>query len=342
MTVPITVALLGTGNSGRFYHLPHLLDAERYDLRVVVGEHAGSASAHAHTSRAELSTDWMRAVSRTDVELVVVALPHAMHYPVALEALHRGKHVLVEKPMTVTLAEADELIAAAKEAGVVLMVHHQRRWEADFVAMSDVVHSGEIGDVWRMVVARGHQGPYKSASPASPHNGHEVLRWAHRRALGGGIGRVVGPHPVDHLLALAGSPASTVSARTPVGEGEDVEDWIGLDVGFDSGATGRVDVFRFSGIAAPRFVVHGTKGMAVAGTSTDVEVRLKEGGGRQINGLQPPGILGAEIYRDLYRAIRFGERPRVTAQDARAVVAVLDAAFRSAELGGVAVGVDSS
>lgn len=334
MNRPIATALIGVGNSGRFYHLPHLLDTDRFDLRVVAAEREESAVRVAKLAGTQWTTDWTQAVSRADVELVIVALPHALHHPVALEALRRGKHVLVEKPMTVTLAEADELIGAAELAGTVLMVHHQRRWEADFTAVLDIVSSGEIGEVWRIVVARGHQGLYKAASPTRPHDGDTVLRWAHERRQGGGIARVVGPHPIDHLLALAGAPVSTVSARVHGGDGQDVEDWIGIEVGFSTGVTGRVDVFRWTGIAPPRFTVYGTLGTVIAVTSTDVEVRLKDGGGRRLTGLQAPGVLGAEIYADLYASIRNARAPRVTALDARAVVEVLELAFRSADNAG--------
>ena len=336
-TLPIRTALIGLGNSGQFYHLPHLSERERFDLRVVVAEHDESAGRIAQLLGAEASTDWRSVVARSDIELVVIALPHSLHHAVTLAALEHGKHVLVEKPMALTVAHADEMLDAARHSGTMLMVHHQRRWEADFVAILDSIRSGEIGDVWRVVVARSHQGRYRKASAHSPHDGAEMATWAEELERGGGISQVVGPHPVDHLLTLADSAVASVNAKVHYSDGDEVEDWIGIDVGFSSGVTGRVDVFRWSGIAPPRFAVYGTKGTAVSESSTEVNVKLHNGRNRRMSGLPVPGILGDEIYDDIFQAIRNGRDPRLTAFDARAVVEVLDMSRRSAESGGVLI-----
>src|SRR5690606_30117014 len=124
---PITTALLGCGNSGRHYHLPLLLDDPRFDLRVVATGQGGSAADLALPPGVVRCGGWQQALGH-DVELVVVALPHHLHHPVASAALDAGRHVLVEKPLATTLAEADDLLARAEASGRVLAVHHQRRW----------------------------------------------------------------------------------------------------------------------------------------------------------------------------------------------------------------------
>lgn len=334
LTKPIRTALIGAGNSGKFYHLPHLRDPARFDLRLVVAEHAGSAVDVAQDAGAEASTDWRHAVDRPDIELLVVALPHKMHHPVVLEALRNGKHVLVEKPLALTIADADELVEAAQRAGTVLLVHHQRRWEADFETIHEIVKSGEIGELWRANLARSHQGRYHKPSSQRPHAGAEIVTWAHEQNQGGGIAQVVGPHPVDHLLTLVRSEVTAVTAQTHSEAGDDVEDWIGIDLSFASQATGRVEVFRWSGIQPPRFAVYGTKGTAVSSGGEHVEVHLRNGSKRVIENLPMPGILGGEIYEDLFNAIRYGRPPRVTSTQARDVVEVLDLSRRSSQDGG--------
>jgi predicted dehydrogenase len=331
---PVATALVGLGNSGLFYHVPHLRDSLRFDLRVVASEHPETARRAAAQTGATAITGWRDAVHRPDVELVVIALPHALHHPVALEALRQGKHVLVEKPMALTVESGKELVAAADAAGRVLLVHHQRRWEEDFRTILDITRSGEIGDVWRIAVARSHQGLYHKASSDRPHDGRDVVAWAHERKGGGGIAQVVGPHPVDHLLTLAGSPPVSVAAKTHQQREDDVEDWIGIDVDFASGAMGHVEVFRWSGIAPPRFAVYGSEGTALSATPDRVDVRLKSGGGRSVEGLEIPGVLGKEVYDDLYGAIRHGTPPRVTPQAALDVVQMLELASHSAADGG--------
>lgn len=332
---PVRVGLVGLGNSGRHYHLPLLLADPRFDLRVVAA--AGQASLHGLDLPAGVDRvrGWEAVTQRDDLDLVVLALPHHLHHPAAAAALDAGHHVLVEKPMTVTTVEADDLIARADGRGLVLAVFHQRRWEEDISQLLDIIRSGEIGEPWRVVLTRGHQGHYATHAPHAPHVGDGVVDWVRVRASGGGVARLIGPHPVDHLLALVGAPVDTVAGRTHHEAGEDVEDWISVDVSFATGAQGHIEVFRHTGIALPRAAAWGSAGMAAATDGTRVEVQRRDGERRVVDGLRPPGRLGEEIYDDVAHAVRLGQPLRVPATYARDIVEVLELAERSAARGGV-------
>jgi predicted dehydrogenase len=295
---------------------------------------AGRADAAAARFGARAYTDWHEVVARPDIELVVVALPHHLHREVSVAALAAGKHVLVEKPMAVTTAEADEMIETARAAGVVLAVFQQRRWEADFQALRAEVGRGSVGDVWRVEVARSHAGKYRTAGADQPHVGDAVLDWPHRAASGGGISYLVGPHPVDQLLDLAGTPPTQVAGSVHRGPGEDVDDYIGLDVRFASGVLGRVDVFRRSGIAPPRFAVYGSLGTVVGRDGTRLDVQPFDGPAYTVGPFERPGRHGTEVYQGLFAAIRLGAPLPVTPEQGRQVVEVLELGLRSAALGG--------
>jgi predicted dehydrogenase len=330
---PIRVGLVGLGNSGWFYHAKaHLAPSPHYELVAVCARDASRATAAARAFGGTPYTDW-RDVVAADVELVVVALPHHLHRDVAVAAAEAGRHVHVEKPMAVTTAEADDMIDAARRAGVLLTVHQQRRFEQDFQVLRQMVADGAVGDIWHVEVARSHAGRYRTAGVDRPHVGDAVLDWPHQRAFGGGISYLVGPHPVDQLLTLLGSPV-TVAGRVHREPGEDVDHYIAVDVTFASGATGRVSVFRRSGIAPPRFAVYGTRGALLATNGTEVIVQPFDGERRVRGGLTPPSVLGTEIYAGLYDAIRHGAPPPVTAEQGRMVVEVIELALRSAERGG--------
>ena len=330
MTRPIATALVGCGNSGRHYHLPHLT-GPAYDLRAVA---VGTPSEAAEVGAAvgpdtDVVVGWESVVARPDVELVVIATPHHLHHPIAKAALEHGKHALVEKPMTMTVAEADDLIATAEAAGLVLMPHQQRHFEADFQALKALLEEGAIGTPWRIQISRTHQGRYRTSTPEKPHVGTEVLAWAHDAACGGGVGRVIGPHPVDQLLTLAASPVTAVDGRYHLDPEVGVEDWLGIDVDFASGLTGHIEIFRRTGIPPLRFAVYGSTGTIIATDATTLEIE-QAGTRRTVTGLEPPGVLGAEIYADLAAAIREGKPPRVTAANGRAAVAVIERAYAAA------------
>lgn len=331
-TEPLRAALLGYGNSGQFYHLPLLRRDPRYDLRVIAARLESSLDGVDPGLDVERVVGWERAVERHDIEVAVIALPHHLHFPVAKRALERGKHVLIEKPATVRTAEIDELLTLAARRGLVLMVHQQRRYEEDFQHLLGIVRSGELGKLWRISVVRGHQGPYTNHGITSPHSGAEPLEWARSHSAGGGVGRIIGPHPVDHLLTLADSSIETVSGAVQHENGEGVEHWMSIDVRFLSGVLGHIEIFRRSGIAPPRFTVWGDRGTAVALDSTSIDVRLYSGESRVIRGLQRPATLGTEIYDDLASAIRTGSAPRVAASAGRRVVEVIELAEKSASM----------
>jgi predicted dehydrogenase len=334
---PVRVALVGLGNSGRFYHLPHLRSDPRFDLRAVAASSPATLAAADLPPGVDRVFGWADAVARDDVDLVVLALPHHLHHPAARAALDAGHHVLVEKPLAVTTTEADDLLARARAAGRVLAVHHQRHWEDDARRLADLVRSGALGEVWHVAAHRGHQGPYVTHGPDAPHAGDRPVAWVTRREAGGGVGRLIGPHPIEHVLDLAGAQVVAVAGRRHLAPGEDVEDWLAVDLTLTGGRTARVEVARRLGAGLPRFVVRGSAGTAVAPDGTRVDVLLHDGRAWTVTGLAPPGVLGAEVYDDVHAAIRSGRRLRVPVERARDVVAVLEAAEVSAARGGAPV-----
>lgn len=80
-----------------------------------------------------------------DIDLVVIATPNDTHFPLAKAALEAGKHVVVDKPFTVTLSQACELESLAKHCGRVLSVFHNRRWDSDFLTVRALINEGQLG-----------------------------------------------------------------------------------------------------------------------------------------------------------------------------------------------------
>ncbi|MGC9453723.1 MAG: ThuA domain-containing protein, partial [Phycisphaerae bacterium] len=123
------------------------------------------------------------------VELVVIILPHDQHAEAALKCLRAGKHVVLEKPFCVTLAEADEMVAAAEEAGVMLTCYHNRRWDGDYMTIRRLIQEGAIGEVFEL--SCGMAG-YKRPGDW----------WRSDKAISGGNFYDWGAHFVDWVLGL--------------------------------------------------------------------------------------------------------------------------------------------
>lgn len=144
-------------------------------------------------------TSVAEALSDREIEAVDICLPTHLHAPVALEALRAGKHVLVEKPMALNGEQADEMLAAAAQAGRVLMVAQVLRFMPEYEALDDVVRAGRIGPVYSAFFRR------RTATPT-------WAAWEFDSSKNGGGVFDLLVHDVDFALHLFGMPEAVSSA----------------------------------------------------------------------------------------------------------------------------------
>ena len=126
---------------------------------------------------------------KTDVQLVTVITPHNTHAPLALQCLKAGRNVVIEKPMTITTAECDRLIAEAGRQGVFLSTYHNRHWDGHILEALDHIRAGEIGDVYKIEC---HMGGF--ARPGD--------WWRSNRTVSGGILYDWGVHLLEYALQI--------------------------------------------------------------------------------------------------------------------------------------------
>lgn len=202
----LRIAVLGYG----FVADLHTRAARRVGLEVVgVAGHRADRAADfaARHGIAWSGDDWEGLIARSDVDAVVIGTPNALHHPQALRALELGRHVLVDKPMALTVAEGREMIAAARDAGRVLAVGHMWRHRAEVVALRDRVAAGELG---RVVRTHGW----------GVHAGWGPSGWFTEPALSGGGALIdMGIHALDTARFLLGDP-EPVRVQASIGLGE--------------------------------------------------------------------------------------------------------------------------
>src|SRR5689334_14905139 len=159
-------AVVGCGTAARKIHLPAIREAGA-DVTVFASRSRTSAESLRDAWASGVVVDrWEDAVTHPDVDAVLITTPNANHCEVALTALAAGRHVLVDKPMACTTADADAMIAAADKFRVCLVPYQNARFAAPFVAAQRCVADGRIGSVTGFRAAFGHGGPQEWAARA--------------------------------------------------------------------------------------------------------------------------------------------------------------------------------
>jgi len=344
----IGVALVGWGYAASTIHAPLIAATEGLELvGVVSSRHASEPSSLAPALRqALLGCVWFPDVAsmlrQPKVQLVVLATPNDTHFPLAQEALAAGKHVVIDKPFALTLAQADALIAQAQTTRRLLTVFHNRRWDSDFLELKQLLADSRLGRVTHV------ESRFERFRP------QVRLRWRESAQAGAGLWYDLGPHLLDQALQLFGEPESIQLHTQHQREGALSDDWFHALLRYPRHCM----VLQASMLAAypgPRWTVHGTQGSYLRPHGDSQEEALKAGrwpasdaywgqgdapGGLTL--VQPDGVLhqqtpGAstgdwrQFYTQLASALsgRSGEPP-VTALQARSVMDWLERGWRSA------------
>lgn len=195
---PIQTGIIGLGRSGWNLHALGLESHSNYAVAAVfdVSQARSAEAVERFGCRAYADADAL--IADAKVELVIIAAPSHLHGPLTLQTLAAGKHVLVEKPMATSVAEADEMVSAARQAGRVLAVYQVRRTCADFLKIQEIVGSGVLGPLHLVKMCVYGYGRRRD--------------WQTLREFGGGTLNNTGAHFIDQALALAGGSWTHVFA----------------------------------------------------------------------------------------------------------------------------------
>ncbi|MBP6007319.1 MAG: oxidoreductase [Rhodoferax sp.] len=276
---PIRVALIGYGGAGRIFHAPLISGVPGLELTCIVTRQCEPvARVWPQTACVPTAAE---AFSDATIDLVVIATPNDSHFELARSALLAGKHVVVDKPCTVTLAETEALLELARAQGRVLTVFQNRRLDSDFLALQQVIQSGELG---RLVQVESHFDRYRPVVP---------VRWREQNQPGAGLWFDLGPHVVDQALALFGMPDGMSLDLACVRDGAQVNDWFHAVLRYDSRHAGLRVILHASTLVAelgPRWTAHGTTGSFTKFGLDAQEDALKLGQRPQLQALQDWGV----------------------------------------------------
>jgi predicted dehydrogenase len=247
----VRAAIIGLGRWGR--SLVSSVEGKSADIRFVLAHTRTRATAEEFCRGRGLTLveRYERVLSDRDVDAVVLATPHSLHKGQIMAAAAAGKHIFVEKPITLDRASAEAAVDAARRAGVVLAVGYCRRFHPSVAALRRRLQEGRLGTIAAMVA----QHVTSTGQFVPPDN----WRAAPEEAPGGAL-TAVGVHALDHMIEFAGRVVDVraVTARTIAGPSDDTTSIL---IRFASGATGLI----FCSVASAtdfNFTLYGSKGLA--------------------------------------------------------------------------------
>lgn len=262
MSDNIRVGLIGYGYASKTFHAPLIVGTPGMVLAGVSSRDA--TKVHADWPNMPVVSDPHHLFNDPNIDLIVIPTPNDTHFPLAKAALEAGKHVVVDKPFTVTLSQARELDALAKSCGLLLSVFHNRRWDSDFLTLKTLLADGTLGEV---AYFESHFDRYRP---------QVRNRWREQAGVGSGIWYDLGPHLIDQALNLFGLPVSLTVDLGQLRPGAQATDYFHAVLAYPQ----RRVVLHGTLLAAAetaRYIVHGTRGSYIKYGLDPQEDRLKSG-----------------------------------------------------------------
>jgi predicted dehydrogenase len=336
----IKTGLASYGMSGQVFHAPFIGIHPQFELTTITERSKNLAEKRYPETRIVRSIDELLAMD--EIELVVINTPDATHYEYAKKALEAGKNVIVEKPFTKTTAEGEKLLSSAKDRELMLCVYQNRRWDADFLTVKEIIENNKLG---RIVEFESTFARYRNYIQAG--------NW---KEQDGGMAYNLGSHLIDQCVYLFGMPEAIFADIATLRDGGMVDDYFVIHL-LRCRKAPEVRITLKAGYLMcepePRFVIHGTEGSYVKYGVDKQEELLKNGAipdapgwgietedewgviHTEINGNvfkgKYPSQRGnyAEFYESVYQRLRNGASLPTDAAKILPVIKIIEAAKES-------------
>ncbi|HUO16776.1 MAG TPA: oxidoreductase [Verrucomicrobiae bacterium] len=260
----VRVGLIGFGLAGQAFHAPVIRGVSGMELACILERHTNNAAARYPKVRVARTLDEM--LSDKSISLIAVATPNDSHFSYAKACLEAGRHVVVDKPFTPTMAEAEELVQFASKKGLLLTVYQDRRWDGAFLTVKQLVSSGTLGQVveYEARFDRFRLDPKPNA-------------WREKAEFpAAGVLWDLGPHLLDGALVLFGEPKAVWAdafCQRSTSEADDA-----FDVCFEYPQTRAMLRARIIAYApGPHLLIHGTGGSFLKYGMDPQEEMLRKG-----------------------------------------------------------------
>lgn len=261
----LNIAYIGFGKSTNRYHLPYLKQRlDRFNVKRIYARHLGKRPMEETYWRQQgtlFSESVTDILTDNTLDLVIVVTPAPSHYEIVKKLLLAHKNVLVDKPMTTTFAEAQELVALAKKNDLFFMPFQNRRFDSDFLTLQHVLQAGYVGRPVELELHMDHYRPNDGKANDAKINGD----W-----YGHGV------HLVDQMVSLFGTPkyVSYDIRSTRILEGTN-DDQFEANLFYPNAFKATVQATELASVAYPKWILHGTKGTYIKHNIDQQEYDLK-------------------------------------------------------------------
>jgi scyllo-inositol 2-dehydrogenase (NADP+) len=287
-TPVLNVGIVGFGLSGQVFHAPFIDVNPHFNLHTIVTTSLLAGTKYPST---HITSSMDEMLANPVIDLVIICSPNSLHFSQASAVLKAGKYVIVEKPFTVSVEEAENLIKIAQISGKKLFPFHNRRWDSDFLTVKHLIAEGYLGKVVE------YESRFDRFTPSISR-----AAWRYEQEAGGGTLFDLGIHLIDQAVSLFGAPGGVFCRLFNQREGSITDDSFDLKLIYpELNVTLKASVFVKE--PGPRFQVHGTSGSFVKYGLDSQEAMLRKG--------KKPGSPGYGIepgrQRGILNSISFGK-----------------------------------
>jgi predicted dehydrogenase len=258
----LKIGFIGFGKSTNRYHLPYVLLRDNMEVKkIYYRTRKKELEERYERYNIEFTNDLLSLLEDEEIKLVSICTPHGTHYELAKLCLEHNKNVLVEKPFTTTLKEAEEILSLAEEKGLIAMPFQNRRFDSDFLALKDVITNKYVGDI---VEVESHFDYFRRQYP--DFNG----KYYDGAFFGLGV------HTIDQMVSLFGKPNKVYYDIRSIRNKNNPDDYYHVELFYDN-FKAIVKTNHLVKSPYPKFILHGTKGSFIKYGIDKQEECLKAG-----------------------------------------------------------------
>ncbi|UZK66598.1 oxidoreductase [Sphingomonas sp. M1-B02] len=334
----IRTGVIGYGLGGMAFHAPLIEAVPELELAAIATSRADAVRERYPAAQV---TDAAALIADPNIRLVAISTPNDSHFPLAKAALEAGKHVVIDKPFTNSVAEGEALAALADARGLILAAFHNRRWDGDFLTVRKLIASDRIGEVTLAELRWDRYRPEVTTA------------WRDTPGVGAGMLADLGPHLIDQALVLFGAPEAVSADIAVQRAGARTDDYFELTLHYGVRRV-LLSASRLIASPRPRFALHGRLGGFVKYGLDPQEPMMKAGGSANDPGfgVEDPANHGTLVladgtretvmsergdyrlfYSGMAQAITEGGAPPVSAGDAILGLRLMELARRSSDEG---------